>query len=109
VMRAKAGYGMKYASSVLIVGGKLKGFLRKSERLSCERSKSCCVGLGFYDFSYFFFLVAPFSVFSTDFLDLASSLLPFLDFGGFYVFYSLPFDLLFDFFSLIIQTNLIND
>ena len=75
-----------YASSVLIAGGKLKGFLRKSERLSCERSKSYCVGLGFCDFSYFFFLVTPFSVFSTDFLDFASSLLPFFDFGCFYVF-----------------------
>ena len=69
----------KYASSVVIAGGKLNGFLRKSERLSCDRSRSCWVCLGFSDFSVFFFLGAPFSVFYTDFLDLESSLLPFLD------------------------------
>jgi hypothetical protein len=39
------------------------------------------VGLGFSDFYVFFFLAAPFYVFSTDFLDFVSSLplLPFLD------------------------------
>ena len=46
VVRAEACYKSRYASSVVTVGGKLKGFFKKSEKLSCERSKSGLTGLG---------------------------------------------------------------
>jgi len=36
-----------YASSVVMAGGKVKGFLRKSEKLSCDKSKSCAGAWGF--------------------------------------------------------------
>ncbi len=61
-----------YASSVVMVGGKLYGFFKKSEKLSWDKSNSWLTGSGFSDLSSFFFFGA-FSVFSTDFLDLLSA------------------------------------
>ncbi len=46
VVGAEACYKRSYASSVVTVGGKLKGFFKKSEKLSCERSRSGLTGLG---------------------------------------------------------------
>lgn len=83
----------------------MKGFLRKSEKLSCERSRSLLEGscLSFY---YFFFLGLSALLAFSDFLDLVSSFSFLgLSFGGLSAGY-LSLLLLLLFFSLIFKLRI---